>query len=63
MNFLHRDEFQKAYASKFGAKFELPVVLEENPREGLQLVVSKDELNTMEKVGELIEAIQNRIKD
>lgn len=63
MEFLHRDEFEKHYASKFGAKFELPVVLEENPCEGLQVLVSHDQLNQMTGVKELIESIEERVKN
>lgn len=50
MEFLHVDEFQKNYASKFGAKFEFPVVLLAG-NSGFEMVMdagSFQELDTVE---------------
>ncbi|MFV8224894.1 GTPase [Christiangramia aquimixticola] len=58
--FLHRDEFQKTYASKFGHKFEYPIILGQTAK-GLEVVVSKPELNKIQSTGELIEKLKNRI--
>jgi hypothetical protein len=60
MEFLHRDEFLKQFASKFGAKFNLPVVLIENKGE-LELFVSTEELTLLKKPEELIALILERI--
>jgi hypothetical protein len=59
MKFLHRDEFLKQFASKFGAKFNLPVILVENKGE-LELLVSSDELTLLNKPEELIALIMER---
>ncbi|MAM20056.1 MAG: GTPase [Bacteroidota bacterium] len=58
--FLHRDEFQKSYASKFGYQFEFPVILMAQPK-GLELLVSAAELRTFENVEELIRVLNERI--
>lgn len=59
MEFLHREEFLKQYASKFGAKFKFPVVLIENKGE-LELFISSDELTLLNKPEELIALILER---
>lgn len=59
MEFLHRDEFLKQYASKFGAKFKFPVVLLENKGE-LELFISSDEVNKLTTIDQLIELVNNR---
>lgn len=61
MSFLHRDEFAKAYASKFGHRYTYPIVLLENEHE-LELFISTEELNALQSAQELIDAIQKRIK-
>lgn len=61
MSFLHRDEFAKTYASKFGHKYTFPVVLIEGNDE-LELFISTEELNAMQSAQELIDTIQKRIK-
>jgi len=60
MEFLHKDEFQKKYASKFGHKFEFPVVLFEE-KNLLSLFISKVELAKMDDEDELISLIEDRI--
>lgn len=59
MEFLHKDEFAKAYASKFGHKFTFPIVLAET-NNGLEIFVKTKELNEMEKAEELIGLIKER---
>lgn len=61
MSFLHRDEFAKTYASKFGHKYTFPVVLIEGNDE-LELFISTEELNALQSAQELIDTIQKRIK-
>lgn len=59
LEFLHRNDFQKAYASKFGHKFSFPVVLISSASD-LEVLVSTEELNTMGAVVDLIDLIQKR---
>ena len=59
MDFLHKDEFRKKYASKFGYKFGYPIVLVESIR-GLEIFVNTDELNNLNDAEELIELIDQR---
>ncbi len=61
MVFLHKNEFQKKYASKFGAKYTFPVVLIEN-FENLEVFATPEELNNIAEVQELIQLIQDRGK-
>lgn len=61
MEFLHRDEFLKQYASKFGSKHTFPVVLIQNKGE-LELFISTEELNGLKNAGELIDLISEREK-
>ncbi len=60
MVFLHRDEFQKQYASKFGYKFTFPIVLAEADK-GLEVLISTEELNQLKTSQELIDLISQRI--
>lgn len=59
MEFLYADEFRKQYASKFGHKFDFPVVLAEGVN-GLEIFVSKNELMQIGSEKELIALIENR---
>ncbi|TFG77766.1 MAG: GTPase [Flavobacteriales bacterium] len=59
MEFLHKNEFVKAYASKFGHKFTFPIVLATSSR-GFEVLISTEELNTTERVADLIGLIRNR---
>jgi len=61
MQFLHRNEFLKQYASKFGAKFSLPVVLIKNKDE-LELFISTEEINQLKTIDELIVLVKIRKK-
>src|SRR5690606_30777946 len=61
MTFLHKDEFAKTYASKFGHKFTFPIVLFEG-NDGLEIFISTEELNALETSQELIDIIKGRTK-
>ncbi|MEM8847905.1 MAG: GTPase, partial [Bacteroidota bacterium] len=61
MTFLHRDEFQKKYASKFGYKFTYPIVLVEAEK-GLEVFISTEELNSLNTPHKLIQLIQERVR-
>ena len=58
--FLHRDEFQKQYRSKWLPKFTFPVVLEAGA-EGLQLLIGSEELSDMDQPEELMDLINARL--
>lgn len=59
--FLHRDEFAKAYRSKFGYKFTFPIVLA-SADENLEVFIKTEELNTLEDAEALIGLITERKK-
>ncbi len=61
MEFLHKDEYQKAYSSKFGFKFDFPIVLCAVEEE-LQVLVNTAELNQLDNAEELIKLIQERVE-
>jgi len=60
MEFLHKDEFDAQYASKFGHKFTFPIVLVENG-DGFEVLLSTPEINTLKTVEELIQKIEERL--
>lgn len=60
MEFLHKDEFRKTYASKFGSKFTYPVVLAATD-DALQLFVGTETLNGLEDSKELIALIEDQL--
>lgn len=60
MVFLHKDEFTKTYASKFGHKFDFPIVLLEGER-GLEVLIPTNELNLVQSAEELISFVTERI--
>jgi hypothetical protein len=59
MLFLHKDEFAKQYASKFGHKYKFPIVLVED-NNGLQVLVNPQEMEQINSVEELINLIDVR---
>lgn len=61
MSFVHKDEFTKSYASKFGYKFTFPIVLLEG-NNGLEVFIPTEELNELQSAKELIDLIRERIK-
>jgi len=62
MEFLHKDEFNKQYASKFGSKFEFPIVLIA-VNEELQLFISTKELDELVNTEALIDLIKKKGKE
>lgn len=60
MEFLHIDEFEKQYASKFGYKFTYPIVLCDY-EDDLGICVTTEELDNLSSVESLIKLIQERI--
>lgn len=60
MEFLHKDEFQKQYASKFGHKFTFPIILAPI-NENMEVFVNTNELNALENAENLIDLIMKRI--
>lgn len=61
MVFLHKDEFQKSYASKFAAKYGYPCVLAATPPHDLQLFMDSETLNQLQSVEELIAWVKKGI--
>ncbi|MDT0605501.1 GTPase [Croceitalea rosinachiae] len=59
MTFLHKDEFAKKYASKFGYKFEFPIALVEGQK-GLEVLISKEEMNSLKTTHGLIRLLKER---
>ncbi len=59
MEFLHKDEFEKQYASKFGSKFTFPIVLGETATR-LEVIINTKEINSLKDVGSLIQLIKER---
>ena len=59
-NFLHKDEFLKAYASKFGHKFEFPVILAQTEK-GLEVFISKNDFSEIDDLDVLMETIRERM--
>lgn len=60
MQFLHKDEFSKAYASKFGYKFMFPIILTASDT-GFDVFIKTEELDSLEDSGALIALIQQRL--
>ncbi|WBL26240.1 GTPase [Zunongwangia sp. HGR-M22] len=60
MEFYHKDEFLKFFASKYLLKFTFPTVLF-SQHEGLQVLISAEEFEEISSVEKLIEIIENRI--
>jgi hypothetical protein len=60
MEFLHIDEFQKQYASKFGYKYSFPIVLWEDEGE-MGIFIATEELETLQNAEDLIRQIEERL--
>lgn len=60
MEFLHKDEFKIQYASKFGYKFDYPIILA-NADGNFEVFINTDELNELKNAEELIGFIKSRI--
>lgn len=61
VDFFHKDEFLKSYASKFGHKFEFPVVLAQAEK-GLEVFISKNEFSEIDDLEVLMNTIIERSK-
>lgn len=61
MVFLHKDEYAQQYASKFGHAFTFPIVLVEGSN-GLEVLISTEELNQLKTPEELIGLLKERVK-
>lgn len=61
MEFLHRNEFIKKYASKFIPQFTFPIVLAETLN-GLQVLIGTAELSAMRTLEQLTEVLCARTK-
>lgn len=59
MEFLHKEEFAKKYASKFGYKFTFPIVLTEGGN-GLEVLIPTEELNTLKTAHALVRLVKER---
>ncbi|MGC1516748.1 MAG: GTPase [Maribacter sp.] len=57
LSFLHKDEFQNRYKSKFGHAFTFPIILMETDYD-LEVLVSAESLDKMGTLEELIAKIQ-----
>lgn len=62
MVFLHKDEFTKTYASKFGHKFDFPIVLFEGV-DGLEVLIATQELNELKNANDLVNLVKQRTRD
>ncbi len=60
LQFLHIDEFEKQYRSKWLPKYDFPVILTAS-NQGLQPFMDARQLNAIESTTELIEAIKMRL--
>jgi len=60
MEFLHKDEFLKIYASKFMPAYTFPIILEVTEYE-MDIFMTTTDLNNFTETPELIEAIQKRL--
>jgi hypothetical protein len=60
MEFLHINEFQKRYASKFSYKYTFPIVLWEDEGE-MGIFVPTDELERTQNVEDLIRLVEERL--
>ncbi|MFD0864010.1 GTPase [Sungkyunkwania multivorans] len=61
ISFLHIDEFEKEYASKFLNNYQYPVVLAATAND-LQLVMSSKKLDAMEDIDQLIKELSSLLK-
>jgi len=60
LDFLHKDEFEKQYRSKWLPKYDYPVILEATPN-GLELFMSDKELQQLPTTERLIQSITTKL--
>lgn len=58
--FLHKDEFAKAYQSKWLPKYDLPAVFKSTSEQQLELIIGAPEMNELKSTKELIELVKKR---
>jgi len=61
LEFLHKDEFAKAYRSKFGYKFTFPIIVAANAND-LEVFVKTQELNQLQNEKALIALLKERLQ-
>lgn len=61
MVFLHSDEFEKQFRSKWLPRYEFPIVLTEENNE-LLIFITSEEINAMKNSEELIELIMKKAR-
>lgn len=61
MHFYHKDEFEKAFRSKWLPKYDYPIVLIEADR-GLEVFINAAELKTLNTAQELIETVKTKLQ-
>ena len=59
MHFYHKNEFEKAFRSKWLPKYDFPIILIEADR-GLEVFIAADELKKLETVEGLIAAVEEK---
>lgn len=62
LSFLHKDEFQKGYKSKFGHAFTFPIILLETAHD-LEVFMATERLNGIATVEELIAVMESVVGD
>ena len=60
MEFIHKDEFERDYASKFGHNFSFPIVLAAAAGQ-LEVLINTEELNALDDVNGLISLVETRL--
>ena len=60
LEFLHKNEFSKAYRSKFGYKFTFPIVLSASSND-LEIFINTAELNQLKNAADLIAVLEERL--
>lgn len=74
LEFLHKDEFEKQYWSKWLPKYDLPVILSTSDaaqdyndgfgtNSGLDVFMNTPDMNALETISEFIVAIEKRLKE
>ncbi len=62
LQFLHIDEFEKQYRSKWLPQYDYPVILMATSKNGLEIFMSAAQMNQLETTKDLIEAIKARLQ-
>jgi len=60
MIFLHKDEFEKQYRSKWLPRYDFPIVLDASAGQ-LEILLSREELHELSETDELIELLKSRL--